>query len=99
MIQFGRDKETGYWLRAEMLVEQPLETVFEFFADARQLERITPPILNFKILTPMPVEIKAGLLRFDNVSIFCTGLRVVSATNPDAVGRNLGLAVATPKSR
>ncbi len=52
-----------------MLVEQPLETVFEFFADARQLERITPPILNFKILTPMPVEIKAGLLLDYQISI------------------------------
>ena len=62
MIEFGHDKDSGYWLRAEMLVEQPLETVFEFFADAKQLERITPPILNFKILTPMPVEMKACLL-------------------------------------
>ena len=52
-----------------MLVEQPLETVFEFFADAKQLERITPPILNFKILTPMPVEIKAGLLLDYQISI------------------------------
>ena len=45
-----------------MFVDHPLETVFEFFADARQLERITPPMLNFKILTPMPVEMKIGLL-------------------------------------
>ena len=69
MIEFGHDKDSGYWLRAEMLVEQPLETVFEFFADAKQLERITPPILNFKILTPMPVEIKAGLLLDYQISI------------------------------
>ena len=52
-----------------MLVEQPLETVFEFFADAKQLERITPPILNFKILTPMPVEMKARLLLDYQISI------------------------------
>lgn len=69
MIEFGHDKDSGYWLRAEMLVEQPLETVFEFFADAKQLERITPPILNFKILTPMPVEMKAGLLLDYQISI------------------------------
>ena len=69
MIEFGHDKDSGYWLRAEMLVEQPLETVFEFFADAKQLERITPPILNFKILTPMPVEMKGGLLLDYQISI------------------------------
>ena len=69
MIEFGHDKDSGYWLRAEMLVEQPLETVFEFFADAKQLERITPPILNFKILTPMPVEMKARLLLDYQISI------------------------------
>jgi ligand-binding SRPBCC domain-containing protein len=52
MIEFGHDKQSGYWLRAEMSVDQPLTTVFDFFSDARQLERITPPMLNFKILTP-----------------------------------------------
>jgi len=69
VIEFGHDKQSGYWLRAEMFVDQPLETVFEFFADARQLERITPPMLNFKILTPMPVEMKAGLLLDYQISI------------------------------
>ena len=52
-----------------MFVDHPLETVFEFFADARQLERITPPMLNFKILTPMPVEMKIGLLLDYQISI------------------------------
>ena len=61
MIEFGKS-ENEYWLNAEITVEQPRERVFEFFADARQLERITPPLLNFKILTPMPIEMKAGLL-------------------------------------
>ena len=69
MIEFGHDKQKGYWLRAEMFVDHPLETVFEFFADARQLERITPPMLNFKILTPLPVEMKAGLLLDYQISI------------------------------
>lgn len=69
MLEFGHDKKNGYWLRAEMLVEHPLETVFDFFADAKQLERITPSTLNFKILTPMPVEMKAGLLLDYQISI------------------------------
>jgi ligand-binding SRPBCC domain-containing protein len=69
MIEFGNEKETGYWLQTEMYIDHPLETVFKFFADAKQLERITPPWVNFKILTPMPVEMKAQLLLDYQISI------------------------------
>lgn len=51
-----------YQLRTELWVPQPIETVFEFFADAYNLEDITPPWLHFHVLTPRPVAMFAGRL-------------------------------------
>lgn len=46
----------------QLLIRQPIHCVFPFFADAANLELITPPALHFRILTPQPIPMKAGTL-------------------------------------
>jgi ligand-binding SRPBCC domain-containing protein len=48
-------------LHLETLVPAPLGETFRFFADAANLERITPPWLKFEIVTPMPVSMQASV--------------------------------------
>jgi ligand-binding SRPBCC domain-containing protein len=45
--------------RSQVLPGSP-EGVFAFFADARNLETITPPLLRFEVVTPDPIEMGAG---------------------------------------
>ena len=48
-------------LARDIVVPASLGETFAFFADAANLQRLTPPWLNFSILTPMPVEMRVGL--------------------------------------
>ena len=47
---------------ASQWVPTPLDETFAFFAEARNLERITPPFLRFRIVTPAPIPMRVGTL-------------------------------------
>lgn len=49
-----------FTLDTSLRLAQPVERVFAFFADAANLDSLTPPWLHFKILTPLPIEVAAG---------------------------------------
>jgi ligand-binding SRPBCC domain-containing protein len=49
-------------LRREQRLPGPPDTVFPFFGDAHNLEAITPPWLGFHVVTPAPIEMRAGAL-------------------------------------
>ena len=49
-------------LKREQLLDRPPDEVFPFFADPRNLEAITPPLLRFRVVTAEPLEVGVGAL-------------------------------------
>jgi ligand-binding SRPBCC domain-containing protein len=53
---------TVHEFQSELWLPLPPEELFPFFADAANLDALTPPWLHFHIITPLPIEMKAGAL-------------------------------------
>lgn len=53
---------TIHTLNTELRLPVGRDRVFAFFADACNLEKITPPWLKFAVVTPAPITMRAGTL-------------------------------------
>lgn len=52
----------AHQLERQQLIPRPRDVVFAFFADAANLEILTPEFLRFQILTPLPIVMQPGAL-------------------------------------
>ena len=51
-----------FTFESEIWLPRPREEVFRFFAEARNLEALTPPWVGFEVLTPGPIAMASGTL-------------------------------------
>ena len=60
MVIFSKEK-SFFQLSVEQKVPEDISTVFNFFETPKNLNLITPPWLNFKIIPPVPKTTYEGL--------------------------------------
>jgi ligand-binding SRPBCC domain-containing protein len=67
--------EQSHHLNRRVVIRRPIEEVFAFFSEAANLERITPPELNFHIVTPQPIVLAQGSRLDYRLKLYGVGFR------------------------
>lgn len=63
MTQATVTRDGDAWrLEMRQWLPRPVDEVFPFFSDAYNLQKLTPELLHFNVLTPRPIEMKSGAL-------------------------------------
>ena len=57
-----RPSEGVQTVHREAVVAASLDELFAFFSEAGNLERLTPPWINFRIRTPLPIAMREGTI-------------------------------------
>jgi len=73
-VRIDRLTPTMWVLHATQTLAGHRDVVFPFFADASNLERITPAEMGFQILTPTPIDMIAGRVIDYHIRLY--GLRL-----------------------
>lgn len=63
----------AHLLERTQLLPAPRADVFAFFADAHNLESITPDFLRFRVITPGPIRMETGALIEYRLSLYGLG--------------------------
>ena len=64
-----------YTPNKEQVIYKNISDVFDFFSKPENLSIITPPKMNFNILTPSPIEMKEGALIDYTINIMFISMR------------------------